>query len=239
MVSTCPTRAPLPCTFRSQVLSFAVIFSPCELAFHSSPYGVFKSIKTCLGKVFKLNASTKILEYSAKAHQNVRFTCIQIGFVTAVWIKIGCFWCIASQTSLSTPEHIDENVARRMTECPCQKWISKVLIWFEFSHDVRLWRAFVFFFLWTHEVDKEACLVAHNAKRAFHQNTNPLTWSDTLAQLAKAWADHLVEQTEKRLEHDPSNKDVEGKNLIYSFSPTDVYSCAEAVEAWWVVSKSK
>ena len=79
-------------------------------------------------------------------------------------------------------------------------------------------------------MDKEACLTAHNAKRALHQNTNPLPWSDTLAQNAKAWADSMVET--KTFEHDPDNKGVEGENLFWSSSLTDVGSCAEAVEAW-------
>ena len=79
-------------------------------------------------------------------------------------------------------------------------------------------------------MDKEACLAAHNAKRALHQNTNPLTWSDTLAQHAKAWADRMAET--KKFEHDPDNKGVEGENIFYYRAPTDVGSCAEAVEVW-------
>ena len=77
-------------------------------------------------------------------------------------------------------------------------------------------------------MDMEACLAAHNAKRALHQNSNPLTWSDTLAQNAKAWANSMVET--KTFEHDPDNKDVEGENHFWSSSLTDVGSCAEAVE---------
>ena len=79
-------------------------------------------------------------------------------------------------------------------------------------------------------MDKEACLAAHNAKCFLRQNTNPLTWSDTLAQNAKAWADSMVET--KTFEHDPDNKGVEVENLFWSSSLTDVGSCADEVEAW-------
>ena len=77
-------------------------------------------------------------------------------------------------------------------------------------------------------MDVNACLAAHNAKRALHQNTEPLTWSDTLAQQAKAWADHLVETN--TFQHDPNNTNA-GENLYWSFSST-VGSCAQAVEGW-------
>ena len=87
----------------------------------------------------------------------------------------------------------------------------------------------IYVFSSEHEVDKEACLAAHNAKRALHQNTNPLTWSDTLAQHAKAWADFMVENG--TFAHDPNNKD-EGENLYWSYSSTGVSSCADAVESW-------
>ena len=82
------------------------------------------------------------------------------------------------------------------------------------------------FFFSEHEVDEVACLAAHNAKRALHQNTNPLTWSDTLAQEAKAWADTLAETN--TFAHD-KNRGKVGENLFKSgFSS----SCAQAVESW-------
>ena len=77
-------------------------------------------------------------------------------------------------------------------------------------------------------MDEDACLAAHNAKRALHQDTNPLTWSDTLAQHAKAWADYLAENDE--FHHDP-NLNGEGENL-YWFWSSNVKSCADAVESW-------
>lgn len=80
------------------------------------------------------------------------------------------------------------------------------------------------------KVDAAACLAAHNAKRALHQNTDPLTWSDTLAQHAKAWADFMAENG--TFAHDPNRKD-EGENLYMSYSSSGVSSCADAVESWY------
>ena len=78
-------------------------------------------------------------------------------------------------------------------------------------------------------MDKEDCLAAHNAKRALHQNTDPLTWSDTLAQNAKEWADYLAKENKR--DHDPSIKGVQGENIYWSRSST-VSSCKKAVESW-------
>ena len=78
-------------------------------------------------------------------------------------------------------------------------------------------------------MDEDACLAAHNAKRALHQNTNPLTWSDALAQHAKAWADTLA--ANDMFKHDP-NRGNEGENLYWFYSSADVGSCAKAVESW-------
>ncbi|KAL9981253.1 hypothetical protein ACROYT_G009930 [Oculina patagonica] len=58
-------------------------------------------------------------------------------------------------------------------------------------------------------VDEDACLQAHNSKRALHQNTPALVWDATLAQDAKDWADHLAEQC------------------------SSVASCADAVQSWY------
>lgn len=76
-------------------------------------------------------------------------------------------------------------------------------------------------------MDEHACLKAHNDKRALHQDTQPLTWSDTLAQNAKEWADKLINGESG---HDPNNSN-EGENIYWSFSST-VRSCADAVENW-------
>lgn len=75
-------------------------------------------------------------------------------------------------------------------------------------------------------MDEDACLKAHNDKRALHQNTEPLTWNDTLAQYAKEWADKLRNGASG---HDPKEKG--GENIYWSWSST-VRSCADAVEAW-------
>ena len=91
------------------------------------------------------------------------------------------------------------------------------------------------FFFSEHEVDKEDCLAAHNAKRALHQNTDPLTWSDTLAQNAKEWADYLAK--EDKFEHD-KNLGAQGENLYWRLA-SKVSSCKQAVESWWVLLKSK
>jgi len=81
------------------------------------------------------------------------------------------------------------------------------------------------------KVDEDACLAAHNAKRALHQDTNPLTWSDTLAKNAKRWADELAR--DNKFEHDPNLKG-EGENLSwYSSSGGTVMSCAKAVDSWY------
>jgi len=79
-------------------------------------------------------------------------------------------------------------------------------------------------------VDEVKCLAAHNAKRALHQQTSPLIWSDTLARHAKAWADHLVETGV--VGHDPNLND-EGENiyLINSTNPK-AKSCEDAVDFW-------
>lgn len=77
-------------------------------------------------------------------------------------------------------------------------------------------------------MDEDACLKAHNDKRALHQNTEPLTWNDTLAQNAKEWADELING---KSGHDPDRDSNEGENIYWSWSST-VGSCADAVEDW-------
>ena len=78
-----------------------------------------------------------------------------------------------------------------------------------------------------HEVDEDACLQAHNAKRALHQDTPALVWDATLAEHAKAWADHLA--ATGKFDHDMNT--AEGENLFKS-TGSKVSTCADAVESW-------
>ena len=76
-------------------------------------------------------------------------------------------------------------------------------------------------------MDVDACLQAHNAKRALHQDTPALVWDATLAGHAKAWADHLA--ATGTFEHDMSSS--EGENLYWAAGST-AKTCADAVESW-------
>ena len=69
------------------------------------------------------------------------------------------------------------------------------------------------------------CLGAHNAKRALH-GAQPLTWSSTLAQEAKEWAETLIEK--EKPEHANTN---DGENLFWG-TATKAYTCVNAVESW-------
>ena len=69
------------------------------------------------------------------------------------------------------------------------------------------------------------CLGAHNAKRALH-GAQPLTWSSTLAQEAKEWAETLIEK--ERTEHAITN---DGENLFQGMA-SKAYTCVNAVESW-------
>lgn len=75
------------------------------------------------------------------------------------------------------------------------------------------------------KVDADDCLGAHNAKRVLH-GAQPLTWSSTLAQNAKSWADTLIEQG--TLQHANTN---DGENLFQG-TDTNAFTCADAVESW-------
>ncbi|CAH3120076.1 unnamed protein product [Porites lobata] len=76
------------------------------------------------------------------------------------------------------------------------------------------------------EVDAGDCLGAHNAKRALH-GAQPLTWSSTLAQEAKEWADTLIEK--EKPEHAHTD---DGENLFWG-TATKAYTCVNAVESWY------
>lgn len=87
----------------------------------------------------------------------------------------------------------------------------------------------IIFFLFAHVVDPDACLKAHNEKRALHPGTPMLVWNDTLAQHAKTWADHLA--SKGTLEHAENTR--EGENLYYfGTSGSYVATCDDAVQAW-------
>lgn len=80
------------------------------------------------------------------------------------------------------------------------------------------------------QVDPDACLKAHNEKRALHPGTPMLVWDDTLAQHAKTWADHLA--SKGTLEH--AENTGEGENLYYfGTSGSYVATCDDAVQAWY------
>ena len=76
-------------------------------------------------------------------------------------------------------------------------------------------------------MNQYACLEAHNAKRALHEDTSPLVWDAKLAEDAQAWADHLLWLG--RMEH--SSVTDQGENLYWSTAPTAA-TCSEAVQAW-------
>ena len=81
-------------------------------------------------------------------------------------------------------------------------------------------------FISNYEVDPDACLQAHNEKRALH-GAPALVWDNKLAQDAKNWADHLA--SIGRLVH--AKNIAEGENL-YSGSSGFVKSCSDAVKSW-------
>lgn len=76
-----------------------------------------------------------------------------------------------------------------------------------------------------------AVLEAHNAKRALHQDTNPLAWSDDLSAWAFNYANSL-----KGTEYDPcsgnlihsSTRDNQGENIAFG-----TYSSPEALVGYW------
>ena len=83
--------------------------------------------------------------------------------------------------------------------------------------------------LFCSKVNQDACVRAHNAKRALHKDTAPLVWDAKLAEDARDWADHLV--TLGHMVHD-SVVD-QGENLYMSWSTAPIAAtCSQAVEAW-------
>ena len=72
---------------------------------------------------------------------------------------------------------------------------------------------------------QQACLDAHNAKRAIH-GSPPLEWDFTLAMNADEWANQLA--VTRQLEHDPNIMN-EGENL---FKSAGALECVDAVERW-------
>ena len=75
-------------------------------------------------------------------------------------------------------------------------------------------------------MDKEACLKAHNDKRAIH-GAKPLIWDGTLEQHAQKWADHLA--STGSLVH--ASGTGEGENLYYGSGSR---TCASAMAGWYV-----
>lgn len=71
-------------------------------------------------------------------------------------------------------------------------------------------------------------LEAHNKYRA-EVGVEPLTWSETLADGAQEWADHLASLGGQRLEHS-KNRNGTGENLWMGTSRA--YSYTEMVELW-------
>lgn len=80
-------------------------------------------------------------------------------------------------------------------------------------------------------MNQNACLQAHNEKRALHPGTPSLTWSTELAQEAQAWANHLANDL-GYMQH--SSETDEGENLYqtWSTSSSDA-TCLDAVDAWY------
>lgn len=83
--------------------------------------------------------------------------------------------------------------------------------------------------LFCSKVNRDACVRAHNAKRALHWDTSPLVWDAKLTEEAQVWADKLVMLG--YMEH--SSVDDQGENLYMSWSTAPIAAtCSQAVEAW-------
>ena len=74
---------------------------------------------------------------------------------------------------------------------------------------------------------ENACLKAHNDRRALH-GAGPLIWDDTLVKHAQVWADHLA--ATGKIRHDP-DRDVEGENLAW-FQGHLSADCTNALKGW-------
>ncbi|ACB53873.1 hypothetical protein cce_4525 [Crocosphaera subtropica ATCC 51142] len=75
---------------------------------------------------------------------------------------------------------------------------------------------------------KEAILKTHNKYRQ-EVNLSPLTWSNTLAEDAQKWADHLASLGGDQLKHDP-NPNGQGENIW--FGTSNQFTYAEMVDGW-------
>ncbi|XP_066935561.1 Golgi-associated plant pathogenesis-related protein 1-like [Clytia hemisphaerica] len=80
---------------------------------------------------------------------------------------------------------------------------------------------------------KEICLAAHNAKRALHKDTPPMTYDMDLAKRAQTYAEYMLEN--KQWKHDPYRKHGYkggvGENLFWSSSAFK--SSTHGVNAWY------
>ena len=79
-------------------------------------------------------------------------------------------------------------------------------------------------YIFTYE--KDACLQAHNDKRALH-GAAPLVWNSTLAQHAQEWAEYL--RSNNSFEHAQNIN--EGENLYWRAGQVQA-TCGDAVESW-------
>lgn len=73
----------------------------------------------------------------------------------------------------------------------------------------------------------EQLLAAHNRYRA-EVGVSPLVWSETLANHAQDWADHLAATDGNTLQH--SQNSGEGENLW--LGPSDYFSHTDMVDSW-------
>ena len=85
----------------------------------------------------------------------------------------------------------------------------------------------VIFYLSYFGLIENACLKAHNDRRALH-GAGPLIWDDTLVQQAQVWTDHLAATAKMR--HDP-DLNAEGENLAW-FQGHLAADCADALVGW-------
>ena len=76
----------------------------------------------------------------------------------------------------------------------------------------------------------DECVATHNALRALHPGTPPMTWDEGLAKDAQKWADHLADINSMVHAHGID----QGENLFYLgyFGKKVPVSCADATHAW-------
>ena len=78
-------------------------------------------------------------------------------------------------------------------------------------------------------------LDAHNKKRSLHQNTQPLSWDQTLADSSRAWAEKLINENGGKLMHCKERGNDIGENLFVAMSTRehDTNKIADkAIGAW-------